>query len=715
MKNLWIAMIWSCLLSLLCPLTANSQNSREPQSISGLHIGASSTNAMLKWFYEPQSVSGLRIGADSTNVVLTWPSTRRESFAILWRSNVLIKAQWVVLTNQMAASKRGKTSYRDIGALTRSSAMRTNADLGGLYRVFAIPDFSFDMEGVTLIGGPKNPGKDFLPVCYDTNWPVEPQIGLLVDGEDEGYGVDGTERVNFGTLKRPVWRNTPGFWFLHDTFSNGTHTLQLSTLLSMNNFIGELSQFVNLSNRIVHVNVTNGGLVENSWWDKRLGREFVKAAFAYPDVPALPQSNEDNKVLPALATEMLDETNAAYPSMKLDLGATSRFIRVTADYSNAVLTALLPVFSEAVKRLELPVPQPITQDDIAGFRVLPFRELTVSMLLKNGWVFNYGFGYVLDFSSPNAYYNLQDPDKIPNYFGRVNMKPDEAIELARTTLQKLGISLEDVFADQKPEITPPIKIETNTVPRYKISWIDPYGTKSAEFEVNADAKRIERMHLHSSNLHHPPPTINQPAVMMPSEWPAVDPKYEKQLIPLMFQAISAYAEKLSLPIPLPLTPNKVAQVEIHDNGGWPHAEITLTNGWRFIYRHTMVNGFYAPDAFVTSVGHPVHVKEFEGKWNLTTNQAVELVKRTLAKLDFPTNNIHLDFAPNTIFPAGEFRVKIPRYFFEWYYENAAHDDLQSKVEAEVNADNGKLESLYYDDKAYWDSRPPIDVPISIKN
>jgi hypothetical protein len=48
------------------------------------------------------------------------------------------------------------------------------------------------------------------------------------------------------------------------------------------------------------------------------------------------------------------------------------------------------------------------------------------------------------------------------------------------------------------------------------------------------------------------------------------------------------------------------------------------------------------------------------------------------------------FAPNIIYAAGDFREIIPRYFFEWYYENVAHDDLQSKVEAEVNADSGKL-------------------------
>jgi hypothetical protein len=51
-------------------------------------------------------------------------------------------------------------------------------------------------------------------------------------------------------------------------------------------------------------------------------------------------------------------------------------------------------------------------------------------------------------------------------------------------------------------------------------------------------------------------------------------------------------------------------------------------------------------------------------------------------------------------------------WFEWYY--APNNDLQSRLAAEVNTENGKLESRFYDDTAYWDSRPPIDVPISIQ-
>ncbi len=467
---------------------------------------------------------------------------------------------------------------------------------------------------------------------------------------------------------------------------------------------------------------SKGGRNDDSWWSKRLGRKFVKPSPAFPAKPPLLETNFIKNALPSPSTEppLLPATNAAISSMILDLGSASRFIRVTADYSNAVLTAVLPCFSDVAKKLELPVPQPITQTDVAGFHVLPFREFTASMLLKNGWVFNFSFGYVRDFSSPNSYLNLQDPEKIPNYYGEVKISHSDAIRLARETLLRLNIPLEDVFAEQEPRVTPPEKIGTNTVARYRIEWLDPRsGNHAVDMEINAETKQVERVMLRAKSLERPAPKITvTPPIgrgIFDAHIPGgrINPEYASRLIPIMFKAIDEYGQKLSLPIPRPLTTSNVARVEIQDNGGWPHCEITLTNGWRFIYRNSMVNGYYAPDNFFSS-DRPIHVKDFTGNWNLNTNQTIELVKKTLAKLDYLTNNIHMDFAPNVIFAAGNLKKIIPRYFFEWHYENAVHDDLQSKVEAEVNADNGKLESLYYDDKAYWGSRPPIDAPISIK-
>ncbi|MGH7977991.1 MAG: hypothetical protein ACREE6_01350 [Limisphaerales bacterium] len=418
--------------------------------------------------------------------------------------------------------------------------------------------------------------------------------------------------------------------------------------------------------------------------------------------------------------------SSAYARMVVDLGETSDFVKITPDYSNAVVKAVLPYFSQAAEKLDLPVPTPITRRDIARIHIQPFRELSVSVIVKAGWTFQYMFGVVNRIANLRSYSVLQDPNKIPLFYGKVNMTKDEAVRMARDTLRKLDIPLEDVFAEQEPRVALPIKIGTNTVPHYEIQWLDPrinsqvigqdnpqtektalVTMPAVDIQINGETKQIENLAISGKNLARPGPRIGVTPIPSP-HWPSVNPEYARQLIPMMFKAIGDYARKLSLPVQLPLTTNNVARVRIYDNEGWPHAEITLTNGCRFIYRHTMVNGYYAPDNLFGS-DRKIHIKDFEGKWNLTTNQAIAVVKDALRKLDYPTNHIHLNFAP-FIFTASVDKEHIPRLEFQWYY--SVQDDLQSRLEAEVNTENGKLESLYYDDKAYWGGRPPITVPIS---
>lgn len=433
------------------------------------------------------------------------------------------------------------------------------------------------------------------------------------------------------------------------------------------------------------------------------------------------------QVIGALALVVLAIATPAFGVMILDLGENSHYVRLTPEYSNAVVKAVLPYFSDAAAKLDLPVPRPIGQADIVRIHIQPFREVSVSILLKDQWAFQYMFGYVDRIVNTRSYSTVQDPETIPLYFGEVRMSEDEAVQMARDTLKKLGIPLEDVFAEQEPRVGLPIKIGTNTVPNYEIQWLDPRVNSqiigddnpvsekmalvtmpAVDIQINGQTKQIEKLALFSKFLGNSRPKIGVVPVSEP-DWPSVDPDYARKLIPMMLQAVEHYVQCLSLPIAGSLTTNSVLRVEIHDNEGWPHAEITLTNGWRFIYRHTMVNGYYAPDNFFDSENREIQIKEFEGKWNLTTNQAIAMIRRAVAKLDYPTNNVHMDFAP-FIFAASVDREHIPRLDFQWYY--SVHDELQSRLEAEVNTENGKLESLYYDDKAYWSSRPPIDVPIS---
>jgi nitrogen fixation protein len=403
--------------------------------------------------------------------------------------------------------------------------------------------------------------------------------------------------------------------------------------------------------------------------------------------------------------------------MILELGGASAFIQVTAQYSNAVLVAVLPYFTDVAKKLDLPVPIPITQADIAKVDIWPGPGAPgASILLKNNWSFGFLQGYVY------AVQNTHDKvifDSEPTY-GPIKITAEDTVKTARDTLRKLGIAPEDVFSDFEPKVTPPNQIGTNVTYPYQVEWFDEMGSRTVDMRIDPHTGKLDRLYLHHFNLERPPPKID---VVPPPEDtghdsfssmipPHPSPEYALKLIPIMLKAIDAYGGKLSLPITRPLTTNNLAKIEVYNNGGWPHCEIWLTNGWRFIYRHTMVNGYDTPDRL--GKRGPMHIKDFAGKWNLTTNQAIEVVKAALAKLDYPTNNVHMDFEPTVIIPAGEFKKIIPRYMFEWYYKDGSGHQT-SRIEAEVNADNGKLESLFYDDKAYWDSRPPIDVPISVKN
>ena len=768
----------------------------------------------------PASVERLRFQPEATNVVLTWPSDPHESFAVLCRSNAMLQTPWVALTNQLRASpSAAQTTFRDLGALRRLTT--TNTNLADFYRVFIIPDFWFDMNGVQLEGGPEQCGEDFLPLYNGTKdtWDLfKPQTTLLVDGNTT-FAQEAIERINFGTRDKPRWAYSRGLWFPHDSLPNGWHTLQLSAVLMLNNFVGDWSWQVTMTNKPARLYITNevsyvgfpltigsnfnfvaqsanprvhwrievydsrngllisktgqttngdirwswnlrdtkgqlhdslekdpylspkittwaldeerkrgqhriGKAPEGSgddWWSRRLGREFLRKRPSPEDSREHFIHGSDNSLEPQVPARPLGflplaETGVSAPGMILDLGeshARLERIQVSAGYSNAVLAAVLPYISDVAQKLDLPVTKPVTAEHVTHCSIMPDRTFRTEVGITGGWVFQFSLGYVKVIQGPHSYYSLQNPDEIPKYFGEVRMSRPEAIQLARDTIQKLGVPLEAVFAEQEPRVTEPIKIGTNTVPHYRIEWLSPVqGVVGAvDMDINGNARRVERISLTANkNLERPLPRI---ALIPPRDpgfphWPPVNPEYARRLVPIVLLAIDDYGKVLSLPIPRPLTTNHVARFSLTDNGGWPHCEIDLTNGWRFIYRNSMINGHYTPDNFFQCDLRPVLLKEFAGKHNLTDEEAIELVRKTMREFNYPTNLVHMDFQPDVRRPALS---GIPRLFIFWNTEN--EDDLQSKVEAEVDLDKGKLKSLYYDDKAYWNHPPPIDVPITL--
>lgn len=240
---------------------------------------------------ELESVEGLRFETKSNNIVLTWPSDRREGFVVLWRSNANWQLPWIVLTNQLhASSKTNQTAFYDREFLGHVPTAVTNTSFREFYRVFVIPDFWIDLKGVTLSGGPKNPGEDFLPFYRGNNATdfFMPHVSLLVDGKDENFGEEDIVRVNFSTEEKiqrvnlstaakPRWGYANGFWFKHDRIPNGEHSLQLTALLTLNNFVGDFSQYLTLTNKPVRVWVTND-ITYVGWEDLIQGSNYTYVA-----------------------------------------------------------------------------------------------------------------------------------------------------------------------------------------------------------------------------------------------------------------------------------------------------------------------------------------------------------------------------------------------------------------------------------------------------
>jgi hypothetical protein len=398
------------------------------------------------------------------------------------------------------------------------------------------------------------------------------------------------------------------------------------------------------------------------------------------------------------------------------------YINVTAQYSNAVLLAVLPHFTDCARKLDLPVHTPITPQQVSHFMVTPRRgHIGGVATLTNGFVFGFEDGYMTGFIGTNAFRHLQDPRDIPRFYGPLNMTEDEVVALARQSLQKLGIKLEDVCAEYPPEIKQEQGIGTNIVPHFTLEWHTPRGDRFATFEINANRKIVEEIYLRGIvALQRPGPKLDvEPQPLKDGEHPAlrnskvgvVNPEYARQLVPYVFRAIEDWARKLHWNLPLPITTNHVERFYISNQGGWPHCQVYFTNGWEFTFRATNLTFAASPRCFFDSDRLPFRMTNYVGQWRLSEEQAIELARKEVAKLGHPAGFDHTEIKPRVTRPT---EIKgwptVPRLEIEWNYP-----DLERRsqwIRAEVDCDRGTVEMLQFDDISWWGQGPPIKVPIS---
>jgi hypothetical protein len=181
-----------------------------------------------------------------------------------------------------------------------------------------------------------------------------------------------------------------------------------------------------------------------------------------------------------------------------------QLIHITATYSNALLVAILPHISNFAKKLDLPISQPITADQVIRFNPNPYKgHLSGSVVLTNRYwfVFDQG-GFVQSFRSPDDFFFDNDAlgDNLTNFLGHTRMTTNEMVALARETLLKLGYNPEITRADTLPELQLPFDLKQGgQIPYCMVTWcpIKDFSESYSKVhvEINTQNKSIVGLYV----------------------------------------------------------------------------------------------------------------------------------------------------------------------------------------------------------------------------
>lgn len=381
-----------------------------------------------------------------------------------------------------------------------------------------------------------------------------------------------------------------------------------------------------------------------------------------------------------------------------------KVIEITAAYSNAVLVAVLPYVSDFARRIELPIPLPVTSNAVAHAHF--YRnpgDVQLSIALGTGHMFHFRRGHVADFGWPDSAIAWREPGKDYTADGTNVLTEAQAIGLLRATFRKLGIDEELLYADLEPTVSPVPHVTRAMVPHYQIEWpaVNRDGP-SVTCYVDAYNKRVTRLIFLNYALWRSPPRLSvEPLirqVKMNDDPEPVDLSPEEgwqhcaRVLPAFDRMLAAFG----VPVAVPLATNEVSAVRaVRGSPGDPGAialAITLSNRYELSYGGGQPQGFDAPDRFF-GWGHEVRLRDYFGRHNLTESQLLALARAKVTQLGSSLKELGMTEPPEVRRPYGKgVAAKVPRYEFRWQKVNE-QAFLVSSVILEMDATDGSVKSF----------------------
>jgi hypothetical protein len=397
-------------------------------------------------------------------------------------------------------------------------------------------------------------------------------------------------------------------------------------------------------------------------------------------------------------------------------------VQITSQYSNAVLIAILPYIAEFCQNLNLPITTPITPIQVEYFKCDPRKDHIGGLcVLTNHYQFSFMEGRVCVFRSPQSFFSLQDPERLPQFYGKVTIKEKEALRIAHETIKNLGYKDSMFHAGKPPQITPPENVGNNYIPRYRFKWIEDTGSKPKtptllDMEVNASNGRVEMIQMVSAETHRPSPKVDvQPPVVKSSPpksdmpppsskiiWPSKE--FKLAFLNAILPQITEFAPKARLAVKMPVTTNDVdfSKFTCVIDQGNVAVQLYLNNGDRFNYEHGHVEAFYGHDAF-DKFPNMGNIDDFLGRINMSTNEAITLTKEVLAKFGYK-KKMNLGFGIPKYIPNKDFT----RYFVHYHRP----EDNEYIAMFEVDLEHRNVKGICLSDPSFWRDPPKVNVPVT---
>jgi hypothetical protein len=390
----------------------------------------------------------------------------------------------------------------------------------------------------------------------------------------------------------------------------------------------------------------------------------------------------------------------------------------------------MPYISDFAQRLELPVPQPVTIAQVKSFGCSPRADhVGGRVALTNGYSFSFDHGAVELYSSPRSYYNIHGRRRSQDFYGPLNLTQNEAVQIARQTVKKLGYDDTVFHSDLPPKVNRPPYDGKDHIPRYLVKWLDPEAPKTPEpretleVEVDASTGQIQMLGILTKNAQRPdPPVAVHPPVIanLAQSQPygggtriyALGQTYSNAFLSAILPQLCDYAKRAGLDMKLPITPANLdaSRSVIGMVEGDPNAFLYLQNGGRFVYSHGQVIAFNAADAVSLPGNRDKLPKTCYGPVNVSPAEALAMATNVLAKLGYTAQVPQLTKSPELVPPRKDGTNYLARYFASWRQRG---QDLPL-AEVEVDATTPRLKSIYIDDSAIkqiWRRPPRVDAPL----